>query len=301
MVELPFRVEMTMLTPTGEMLKRARKGRYAVGAFNIYNLEGATAVVRAARAQRSPVMLQLLPSALNIGGRPLVALCLALAEEAEVEVAVHLDHCSDHVMLRNALAYGCSSVMADGSSLGYEDNIRFTREIVAYAAGLGREVEAELGKLSGEEDGISVAAREASLTDPAQAADFAEKTGVAALAVCIGNIHGTYHSPPQLDFDRLEAIAGKVSVPLVLHGTSGLPDEMIARAIGCGVGKFNVNTEVRTAYLRELGEKFRSGVKVELVEIMQRTIDVMQSVVEEKITLFGSAGKSAPPSGCVIK
>lgn len=290
-----------MLTPTGEMLKRARKGRYAVGAFNIYNLEGATAVVRAARAQRSPVMLQFLPSALTIGGRSLVALCLALAEEAEVEVAVHLDHCSDGQILRYALACGCSSVMADGSSLGYEDNIRFTREVATHAAGLGRDVEAELGKLSGEEDGISVAAREASLTNPDQAADFVEKTGVTALAVCIGNIHGTYHRPPQLDYNRLEAIGGKVKVPLVLHGTSGLPDEMITRAIGCGVCKFNVNTEVRTAYLGELGERFRSGVKIELVEIMQRGIDVMQAVVEEKIMLFGSAGKASAANGCVIK
>lgn len=281
-----------MLTRTAEMLNRARNNHYAVGAFNIYNLEGATAVVRAAEELQSPVMLQMLPSAIKLGGKPLVAMCLALAEESGVEVAVHLDHCSDQEMLKYALTAGCSSVMADGSSLDFVQNIEFTQEIVLFASRLGREVEAELGKLTGEEDGLVVSAREACFTQPDEAVEFVEKTGVAALAVCIGNVHGTYHQPPNLDFDRLGEIAENVKVPLVLHGTSGLPDEMIRRSIESGVCKFNVNTEVRKAYLAALDKRFKSGEKVELVDVMQLGIEAMQQAVSEKIKLFGSVGKS---------
>lgn len=282
-----------MLSSTALLLQQARARGYAVGAFNIYNLEGAMAVVKAAEELQSPVILQLLPSALQLGGRPLATMCLALAQEATVEVALHLDHCDSAEMLAFALECGFSSVMADGSALSYEENIRFTRRIVALAAARGRAVEAELGKLSGEEDGITVAEREAKMTDPDEAVDFVSKTEVAGLAVCIGNVHGPYHQPPDLDFGRLANIAKRVEVPLVLHGTSGLPDEMITRAIGYGVCKFNVNTEVRTAYMQALGDRFRSTAKVELLEIMQLGIAAMKKPVQEKIRLFKSANMSA--------
>lgn len=281
-----------MLTATGPLLWRARAGQYAVGAFNIYNLEGALAVVRTAEALRSPVILQFLPSALELAGRPLVAMCLALAEEAEVEVAVHLDHCSSREMLALALEWGCSSVMADGSALSYADNVRFTMGIVELAGQAGQGVEAELGRLSGEEDGMAVAMREAMFTQPELAADFAVRTGVAALAVCIGNIHGRYHSPPQLDFARLAEIARRVELPLVLHGTSGLPEEMITEAIAHGVCKFNVNTEIRSAYVGALGKYLGQTAGAELLAVMRRGIEAMEKPVAEKIRLFRSDGRT---------
>jgi len=282
-----------MLSATAALLQHARMRGYAVGAFNIYNLEGAKAVVAGAEELRSPVILQILPSALQLGQRPLAAMCLTMAEEAMVEVAVHLDHCSSTEMLAFALQCGFSSVMADGSSLSYEENIQFTREIKILAKAQSRAVEAELGKLSGEEDGITVAEREAKMTDPDEAVDFVRKTQVDALAVCIGNIHGKYHQPPVLDFGRLATIAKRVEVPLVLHGTSGLPDETITRAISLGVCKFNVNTEVRTAYMQVLGEHFTNAAKVELVEIMQLGVAAMKEPVKEKIRLFQSANMTA--------
>ena len=283
-----------MLANTHSLLKTARKHGYAVGSFNIYNLEGAAAVVRAAEEMVSPVILQILPSALEIGGKPLVSLCLEMAASASVPVSVHLDHCNCRETIYFALDCGISSVMADGSDLDFEENITFTQDIVSvsktrYCNG---SVEAELGKLSGEEDGRLIDSHEASMTSADQAKLFVEKTNIDALAVCIGNIHGNYHTPPHLDFDRLAAIAEVVSIPLVLHGTSGLPDEMITESIKQGVCKFNVNTEVRRIYLDTLREEFAQSPKVVLVQLMKKSIEAMKEPVRSKIKLFCSAGRA---------
>ncbi|MBU1566924.1 MAG: class II fructose-bisphosphate aldolase family protein [Proteobacteria bacterium] len=282
-----------MLADTSILLQQASQYGYAVGAFNIYNLEGALAVVQAAEEMRSPVILQLLPKALEQGGRTLIAMCLALGQESTVEVAVHLDHCSSPEGIEFALAAGLTSIMADGSNLEYPENIRFTRDMVKKAGELGGTVEAELGRLSGEEDGLPVAQREAQMTNPDQAEDFVAKTGISALAVCIGNVHGRYLHPPQLDFNLLAAITNRVAIPLVLHGTSGLPDEMIQEAIRLGVCKFNVNTEIRSAYIRALTESFATSSSVELVPLMQAAIAAMKQPVQSKITLFCSADKTS--------
>ena len=279
-----------MLKPTKEMLVEACKNRYAIGAFNIYNLEGATAVIRSAEELKSPVILQLLPTAVMLGGSPLVKLCLELGRKASVDVAVHLDHCSSMEIHKFAIESGVSSVMADGAGMEFDDNVKFTSSIVQMARQNGAAVEGELGKLSGEEDGLKVDEREAKMTSPAEAALFIEKTGVDALAVCIGNVHGRYKNPPRLDFARLLGIAKVTDIPLVLHGTSGLPDEMIKEAIGLGVCKFNVNTEVRNEYLRTMKEAFEQEEKVELVDIMERSITAMMEPVKQKIRLFNSAG-----------
>lgn len=281
-----------MLTGTKELLNNARRGGYAVGAFNVYNLEGAIAVVQSAEALRSPVMLQILPGALSLGGSPLVVLCLELARRATVPVALQLDHCATPDTLYFALESGFSSVMADGSDLEYEENILFTRAVVANAHTGDQAVEAELGKLSGEEDGLAVDVREARMTSPDQAVDFIQRTRVDTLAVCIGNVHGTYHHEPDLDFDRLADIAGVVSLPLVLHGTSGLPDDMILRSIELGICKFNVNTEVRSAYMEEMQNRFAASGKVELIDLMQQSIQAMKVVIRSKIELFCSVDRA---------
>lgn len=281
-----------MLITTAQLLQQARKGGYAVGAFNIYHLSGVQAVIGAAQELESPVILQLLPKAVELGGTPLIALCLEAGRSASVPVAVHLDHCASEKTIRAALAAGISSVMADGSHLPYDENLAFTRKMTDLARSQGRSVEAELGRLSGTEDGLTVAAYQARLTDPDQAADFVEKTGIDALAVCIGNVHGTYPGQPNLDFGRLEAIRKRVSIPLVLHGTSGLPDEMIKRSIELGVSKFNINTELRTACV-EAAQAYLNGTgNPELVGLMGAEVEAMKAPVNVKMKLFGSEEKA---------
>jgi tagatose 1,6-diphosphate aldolase GatY/KbaY len=280
-----------MLASMGLLLRDAMTGGYAIGAFNVYNLEGVRAVVSAAEAHHSPVMLQLLPSALQHGGRPLVALCLEAAQGAHVPVVVHLDHSTATDDITTALTAGMTSVMVDGSHLSYHDNVTFTRDMASLAHAHRAGVEAELGRLSGTEDGLTIPEYEAKLTDPAQAADFVSQTGVDALAVCIGNVHGRYRSEPRLDFARLAAIRQAVSVPLVLHGASGLPAETVQRSIALGVHKFNVNTEVREAYISTLRQRLQAARSPDLLELMQDAETAMQAVVAEKLRLFGCVGR----------
>ncbi len=280
-----------MLVPTTELLNRAHDGGYAIGAFNVYNLEGARAVVAAAEAERSPAMLQILPTALKHGGPPLVALCLTAAREASVPMAVHLDHSASADYIRAALDAGLTSVMADGSHLPYPDNVAFTRQMADLVHEQGGTVEAELGRLTGTEDGLTVPEYEARLTSPGEAADFVAQTDIDALAVCIGNVHGRYPGEPRLDFERLDAIRNTVSVPLVLHGASGLPEAMVRRSIELGVSKFNVNTEVRAAYVGALRDRLESPQPPDLLELIQGAITGMQPIVSAKLQLFGSVGK----------
>jgi tagatose 1,6-diphosphate aldolase GatY/KbaY len=282
-----------MLVATTQLLQQARRGGYAVGAFNVYTLEGVRSVTAAAEALRSPAILQMLPRALALGGVPFVALCLEACRTAKVPMAVHLDHCVSEDTIGTALKAGVSSVMADGSHLDYAANLAFTGRVTENAHRQGAAVEAELGRLSGREDGLTVAAYEARLTDPDQAMDFVHRTGIDALAVCIGNLHGPYQQPPDLDFDRLAAIQRRLPIPLVLHGTSGLPDGMIQRAIALGVCKFNVNTELREACLQAAQAYLSTSAKMELVELMEAVIRAMQVPVLAKLRLFGSAGRAA--------
>jgi tagatose 1,6-diphosphate aldolase GatY/KbaY len=258
----------------------------------VYNLEGARAVVAAAEAERSPALLQIHPSALAHGGAPLIALCMAAARAAGVPVTLHLDHSTSPEAIRDALNAGVASVMADGSHLPYAENLVFTSAMTELAHAHGAAVEAELGRLAGSEDGLTVHEYEAKLTDPDQAAEFVARTGVDTLAVCIGNVHGHYRSAPQLDFARLERLRDAVPIPLVLHGASGLPAPMVRRAIELGVCKLNVNTEVRDAYLAALADGLSVGNKPDLLDLMRAAGGAMQAVVAAKLRLFGSAGKA---------
>jgi tagatose 1,6-diphosphate aldolase GatY/KbaY len=282
-----------MLLSTAQMLQQARRNHYAVGAFNVYTLEGARAMVSAAEEAASPAILQVLPSALKLGGTALIALCLEASRSAAVPLSVHLDHCRSGATIDAALAAGISLVMVDGSHLPLDRSLALTRRVTERASRQGSSAEAELGRLAGTEDGMTVAQREARLTDTAQARTFVEETGVHALAVCIGNLHGAYPTLPDLDFDRPAAIAEQVRIPLVLHGTSGLPDTMITRVVDLGVGKFNINTELRDACMAAGGAYLAAGEKRELVERMQVEINAMKQVVLSTIALFGSPGKAS--------
>ncbi|KAG8076277.1 hypothetical protein GUJ93_ZPchr0006g44432 [Zizania palustris] len=274
-----------------ELLYNAEKGGYAIGAFNVYNLEGIDAVVSAAEAERSPAILQVHPSALKQGGVPLVSCCIAAAEHASVPITVHYDHGTSKSDLLQALEMGFDSVMVDGSHLPLGKNILYTKSISSLAHSKGMLVEAELGRLSGTEDGLTVEEYEARFTDVAQAGEFIDETGIDSLAVCIGNVHGKYPpSGPNLRFDLLEelrALTTKKGVSLVLHGASGLPRELVKECIALGVRKFNVNTEVRNSYMESLKRPEK-----DLIHVMASATEAMKAVVSEKMRLFGSSGKA---------
>lgn len=281
-----------MLTTMIDLLTRAEGEGYAVGGFNVYNLEGVQAVVRAAERERSPAILQVHPAAFKHGGIPLIALCLSAAHEASVPIGVHLDHATSDADIERALKAGVTSVMADGSHNNYSANVTFTRRIVELARHFEVGVEAELGRLSGTEDDLTVAEYEARLTDPTDAATFIEATGISALAVCIGNVHGRYDSEPHLDLERLREIRARVSIPLVLHGASGLPPNIVQSCIAEGVRKFNVNTEVRDAYGAALRQHLTEQPNADLLNLMNAAVEAMEVVIVEKLRLFGSADKA---------
>jgi len=281
-----------MLSATSELLETARRHLYAIGAFNVYNLEGVKAVVNAAEISRSPAMLQLHPSALKYGKLPLVTMCLEAAKSASVPIAVHLDHSTSGADIRLALDAGIRSIMADGSPMSYEQNLEFTKNMTTLSHQFHALVEAEIGRISGTEDGLTIAEKEAKMTDPIQALEFVNYTKVDAIAVTIGNVHGEYKSPPRLDFARLEKIRSLINIPLVLHGASGLPAAMIDRSIQLGVCKFNVNTEVRQAYMQALKLEICGDSPKDLLEIAGEAIAAMEAVIIEKLRLFGSVGKA---------
>ncbi|PPR92473.1 hypothetical protein GOBAR_AA28198 [Gossypium barbadense] len=231
------------------------------------------------------------PGAFKQGGVTLVACCISAAEEASVPITVHFDHGTSKQELLESLELGFDSVMVDGSHLPFKDNISYTKHISNLAHLRDMLVEAELGRLSGTEDDLTVKDYEAKLTDINQAEEFIVETGIDALAVCIGNVHGKYPaSGPNLKLDLLKdlyALSLKKRVFLVLHGASGLSKELVKGCIERGVRKFNVNTEVRKAYMESL-----SSPKGDLVHVMASTIEAMKAVVAEKMHLFGSAGKA---------
>ena len=280
-----------MLVPTAQLLKQADAGEYAVGAFNTYNLTITRAIIKAAENCKAPVILQVGSAALQQAGREaLAALMLAEAARTPVPVAVHLDHSTELSEVNACIELGFSSVMIDGSELSYGKNVALTLIAAEKGHSLGSSVEAELGRIVGEED-IAGYHLSGSPTDPAEAATFVEATGVDALAVCIGNVHGLYREAPALDFERLRQIRARVATPLVLHGASGLPDKTVRQAIELGIRKMNVNTELRGALLDAFSlalPEAQNGYNV--MELFSAGEAAVQDLVEEKIALFGGAG-----------
>jgi len=293
--EVVQRLAMPPRKGTVEILADAAKGGCAVGAFNVYDLVGAAAVVHAAEESGSPAILQIHPASLRApgGGAALVAGCMELAKRASVPVTVHLDHAGE-ADWPEAVMLGMDSVLVDGSSLPYEENLAMTRRAVEICHRRGISVEAEIGRLSGTEDGLTVEEYEARLTDPAKAAEFVAATGVDMLAVCIGNVHGRYPpSGPDLDLDRLTDIRRAVpsSVGLVLHGASGLPAGLISRCTAAGVVKYNVNTEVRSAYVAAL--RGPDGEGADLAALQAAGHAAMREAAASKMQLFGSCRAAA--------
>jgi fructose-bisphosphate aldolase class II len=268
------------LVTTKEMFKKAYAGNYAIGAFNINNMEIIQAVVNACKKENSPVILQVSSGAMKYAGPTyLRKMVEAAIEDTGIDIALHLDHGSSFAACKEAIAAGFTSVMFDGSAYDYEENIRLTKEVVEYAHARGVVVEAELGKLAGVEDEVMVLSHEATYTDPAQALDFVTRTGIDSLAIAIGTSHGAYKfaGEAKLDFERLEKIQNLLpEFPIVLHGASsveptyvamcnefggdiagakGVPAEMLRKASSMAVCKINMDTDIRltmTASIRKV-------------------------------------------------
>ena len=274
------------LVTTKKMFEKAFEGGYAIGAFNINNMEIIQGVVAAARAQNSAVILQVSKSALKYAHpKYLKAMVDAAIEETGLDIALHLDHGSNFEVCKDCIEYGFTSVMFDGSHLEYEENVAQTKKIVEYAHERGIVVEAELGKLAGVEDEVNVDAAHATYTDPDQAVDFVKRTGVDSLAIAIGTSHGAYKfkGEAKLDFDRLATITEKLEAagfhnyPIVLHGASsvdqrcvamcneyggniagakGIPAEMLRKASSMAVCKINMDTDLRLAMTAAVRKSF---------------------------------------------
>ena len=240
-----------MLVTTKEMLLDAQKNHYAVGAFNVENLEFVMAVLAAAEETKSPVIMQTTPGTIKSAGLDyFYGMVKAAAERASVPVALHLDHGDGYDRCMQALRIGYTSVMIDGSHESFEDNIALTKSVADAGRAMGVPVEAELGKVGGKEDDGPAVEGENPYTDPDEAREFVERTGCTSLAIGVGTAHGVYTETPHIEQDVVRAIRAAVDVPLVLHGTSGVPDEQVAEAVKNGICKVNYATELRQAYTK---------------------------------------------------
>lgn len=240
-----------MLVTTKEMLLDAQKNHYAVGAFNVENLEFVMAVLAAAEETKSPVIMQTTPGTIKTAGLDyFYGMVAAAAARTDVPVALHLDHGDGYDRCMQAFRTGYTSVMIDGSHESFEDNIALTASVARAGAAMGVPVEAELGKVGGKEDDGPAVEGENPYTDPEEAREFVERTGCTSLAIGVGTSHGVYTAEPHIEQDVVKAIRAAVDVPLVLHGTSGVPDEQVAEAVKNGICKVNYATELRQAYTK---------------------------------------------------
>ncbi len=284
---------MAMVSVT-ELLLRADKEGYAVGAFNANNMEIIQAIVEAAEKENSPVIMQASQGAIKYAGLDFITGMVKIAAEStRVPVALHLDHGTDFDQVVKCIRSGFSSVMYDGSKLPLEENIAITNKVLEITRPIGVSVEAELGKIGGTEDNVHVSEREAMYTDPEEARYFVEKTGVESLAIAIGTAHGQYKGEPKLDFDRLQKIKSLVKIPIVLHGSSGVPDEAVRKAIKLGVCKVNIDTNIREAFVWEMRRRMEADPQeIDPRKLLGPARDAAVAIIREKIRVFGSAGKA---------
>ncbi|WP_288480247.1 tagatose bisphosphate family class II aldolase [uncultured Clostridium sp.] len=285
---------MKKILSTREMLKKAQKEGYAVPAFNIHNLETLQVVVETANELKSPVILAGTPSTIEYaGGDYLVSMAKVASEKYDIPIAIHLDHFEDVEKIKGYVREGFNSTMIDASHEAYEDNIRIVSEVVEYAHKFDATVEAELGRLGGQEDDLVVDEKDAMYTNPDQARDFVEKTGIDSLAVAIGTAHGLYKGKAKLDFDRLKEIRAKVDIPLVLHGASDVPDELVKKAIELGICKVNIATDLKIPFSDAVKRYFNDNPNAnDPRKYMTPGKEAMKEIVKHKILLCGSNGKA---------
>lgn len=247
------------LVTTKQLLLDAQKGGYAVGAFNVENMEMVQAVVAAAEELRSPVIMQTTPSTVKYANlNYFYENVKVAAQESSVPVVIHLDHGNSFELAMQAYRTGYTSIMIDGSHEGFEDNIALTSAVVKACHPGEVPIEAELGKVGGKEDDLDGGEGDP-YTNPQEAAEFVERTEIDSLAVAIGTAHGVYKGVPKLDFSRLSEIRKAVSIPLVLHGTSGVPDEDVAECIKRGICKVNYATDLRIAFTKGINQVLKEN------------------------------------------
>ena len=276
------------------ILPKAQKEGYAIGAFNCNNMEIIQAIIAAATIEKSPVIIQASQGAIKYAGIDYItALTKLAAEKAPVPVVLHLDHGTSFEQAVSCLVTGFSSVMIDGSKHPLPENIELTNRVLAVARCANVSVEGELGKIGGTEDDISVSEKEALYTDPDEAVEYVTSTGVDAFAIAIGTAHGQYKGEPKLDFDRLAEIRKRVTTPIVLHGSSGVPDDAIRQAVELGVCKINIDTNIREAFMGGVVSVLEKNPKeIDPRKVLGPAREAMTEIVREKIRLFGSAGKA---------
>ncbi|MBF7954519.1 tagatose bisphosphate family class II aldolase [Rahnella victoriana] len=276
-----------------EMLLAAQREGYAVPAFNIHNLETVQVVAETAAMMNSPVILAGTPGTFSYAGTDyLISICQEAARQYRVPLALHLDHHEDLTDIESKVRAGIRSVMIDASHFPLAENITKVQAAVRLCHAFDASVEAELGRLGGQEDDLMVEEGDSFFTDPVVAKHFVEFTRIDSLAVAIGSAHGLYKGEPKLDFCRLGQIRQQVDIPLVLHGASGIPESMIRHAIELGICKVNVATELKIAFAGAVKDYFNAHPDAEDPrKYIVPGKRAMQKVVEEKIRICGSAGK----------
>ncbi|OGO79431.1 MAG: fructose-1,6-bisphosphate aldolase, class II [Clostridiales bacterium GWB2_37_7] len=306
------------LVTTKEMFKKAYEGNYAVGAFNVNNMEIIQGIVDAAKEERSPLILQVSAGARKYAKHVyLMKLVEAAVEDSGLPIALHLDHGDDFEICKSCIDGGFTSVMIDGSKHSFEDNIALTKRVVEYAHERGVVVEAELGKLAGVEDDVQVDAKDAIYTNPDQAVEFVERTGVDSLAIAIGTSHGAYKfkGEPKLDFERLEKISSLLpNFPLVLHGAStvlpefvelcnkyggnvagaqGVPENLLRQAAQLGVCKINIDTDLRLAMTASIRKHLAENPgDFDPRQYLKPAREALQAMVAHKMkNVLGSSNK----------
>jgi fructose-bisphosphate aldolase, class II len=305
-----------MLVTGSDILVPARAGKYGVGSFNTNNMEITQAIIHTAERLRSPVMVQMSEGAIKYGGQDLANIVKDLAERATVPVALHLDHGSSYASALKAIKMGFTSIMIDASHHSFDENVAESRRVIEAAHAMGISVEAELGRLGGIEEHIVVDEKDAFLTDPEEAVKFVEQTGVDYLAIAIGTSHGAYKGKgrPYIDQERIQKIGSLLGIPMVAHGSSGVPAEIVQRfrdaggeigeaagiadedlQLACqhGIAKVNVDTDLRLASTVGIREALKANPKeFDPRKIFGAARDVMGQVIEHKMRVLGSVGKA---------
>lgn len=274
-----------MVVSSARLMKRAEKENYAIPAFNIDNLESAMAVSEIMHEMRTPVIVQMIPRTLNYGGIAIYpAMMRELMADCPVDYALHLDHGSSLSLAKKCVAGGFSSVMFDGSLMPFEDNVKFTKEVTDFALPMDVSVEGELGTIGGKEEGDTDL--EASYTKVSEAEEFVRRTNVSTLAIGVGTAHGVYKGTPHINVERIKEIHASIGTPLVLHGASGLSDEVLKDCIAAGITKINFATELRQAYTNGIKAEFAKDPEVFDPKIYMRgAIDNIKEVLRHKINI----------------
>lgn len=270
-----------------ELLLHAQKNGYAVPAFNCHNLETIQVIVETANELRSPVIIAGTPGTFDYAGRDYIqSIVETAAKKYNIPIVLHLDHHTKIEDIEASLKLGTKSVMIDASHHSYDENIAIVKKVVELTHKFDATVEAELGILGGQEDDLVVNEKDSKYTNPQQAVDFVKKTGIDSLAVAIGTAHGLYKEDPKLDFERLKEIRSLVTIPLVLHGASGVPEEAVKKAISLGITKVNIATELKIPFSHKLREYLVTHPEEnDPRKYMKDAKKAMAEVVKEKILM----------------